>query len=372
MYEKIKMSEWLYRIGLTLIPGIGDVLAKNLVSYCGSPEAVFREKRSKLLKIPGIGQVLSNMVSNADVLKYAEKELKFIEKYKITPLFYTDAAYPKRLKNCHDSPVVVYYKGNADLNAARVLSVVGTRNMTPYGRKQCESMIEELAAHDVLVVSGLAYGVDICAHRACLKHKIPTVGVLAHGLDKLYPATHRSVAEAMLKNGGLLTDFPSSTIPDKENFPKRNRIVAGMADATVVVESGKKGGSLITADIANSYNRDVFAFPGRTDDEFSEGCNRLVKANKAALVENASDILYMMGWQEHEKEKKKPVQKALFIDLSPDEEALVNVLKEKESAHIDDLCHKAGFSVSKVSAILLSLEFSGVIRSLPGKMYQLN
>jgi DNA processing protein len=372
MYEKIKMKEWLYRIGLTFIPGIGDVLAKNLVAYCGSPEAVFREKRSKLQKIPGIGKVLSEMVADANVLKKAEAELKFVEENKITPLFYTDAAYPSRLKNCSDSPVVIYYKGTAGLNASKVLSIVGTRNISRYGKKVCEALISDLASHDVLVVSGLAYGVDICAHRACVDLDVPTIGVLAHGLDRVYPSMHRSTADAMLANGGLLTDFPQGTNPDKENFPKRNRIVAGMADATVVIESGIKGGSLITADIANSYNRDVFAFPGRVDDQWSEGCNKLIKANKAALVESAEDILFLMGWLELKKKEKKPVQKEILLNLSPDEEALINVLKEKDTAHIDDLCYSAGFSMSKVSALLLSLEFSGVVRSMPGKMYQLN
>jgi DNA processing protein len=371
MYEKLEMNDWMYRIGLTLIPGIGDVLAKNLVSYCGSPEAVFKEKRSKLRKIPGIGQVLSDMVSKADVLKFAEEELKFIDDNKILPLFYTDADYPKRLKNCHDSPVLLYYKGSADLNTQKMLAVVGTRNITSYGKKLCEELIADLAAHNVTVVSGLAYGVDICAHKVCIEQGLPTIGVLAHGLDRLYPSTHRSTAVKMVKSGGLLTDFPSRTNPDRENFPKRNRIVAGMTDGTVVIESGKQGGSLITADIANSYNRDVFAFPGRMDDKYSEGCNKLIKSNKAALVESAADILFMMGWQDERKEKK-PVQKAMFVQLNPDEEKVVNVLKEKENLHIDDICFKAGFSMSKISAMLLSLEFSGVISSLPGKMYRLN
>ena len=366
------VKDWLYRIGLTFIPGIGDVLAKNLVAYCGSPEAVFTEKRSKLQKIPGIGRVLSEIVSNSNVLKRAEEELRFIESNKVTPLFYTDDGYPKRLKNCNDSPVVLYYKGTSDLNPARILSIVGTRNISRYGRKVCESLIRDLAAHDVLVVSGLAYGVDICTHKACIDLDVPTIGVLAHGLDRIYPSTHKGTADTMLCNGGLLTDFPHQTNPDKENFPKRNRIVAGMADATIVIESGVKGGSLITADIANSYNRDVFAFPGRADDQWSEGCNKLIKANKAGLVESAEDILFLMGWLELKRKEKKPVQKEIFLNLGPDEEKLVNVLKEKETAHIDELCFKAGFSMSKVSALLLSLEFSGVIRSLPGKMYQVN
>lgn len=373
MMDTITISnDWLYRVGLTFIPGIGDVLAKNLVAYCGSPEAVFTEKRARLERIPGIGKVLADMVSKATVLKRAEEELQFIEENNITPLFYTDAAYPKRLKNCNDSPVMLYYKGAADLNSARVLSIVGTRNMTKYGRKACEELVNDIAAHDVLVISGLAYGVDVCAHKACIDLGIPTVGVLAHGLDRIYPHLHRSIANAMVPGGGLLTDFPSGTNPDKENFPKRNRIVAGMADATVVIESGIKGGSLITAEIANSYNRDVFAFPGRAHDQWSEGCNKLIKTNKAMLVESAEDILFLMGWLDLKKKEQKPVQKEIFLSLSPDEERLVNVLKEKESTHIDDICFKAGFSMSKVAALLLSLEFSGVVRSLPGKMYQVN
>lgn len=372
MMDTVTISnDWLYRLGLTFIPGIGDVLAKNLIAYCGSPEAVFSEKTARLEKIPGIGKVLANVVSKSSVLKRAEEELQFIEDNNILPLFYTDAAYPKRLKNCNDSPVVLYYKGTADLNSARVLSIVGTRNITRYGRKICEQLVHDLAAHNVLVISGLAYGVDICAHKACIDVRVPTVGVLAHGLDRIYPQIHANIAREMLHNGGLLTDFPGNTNPDKENFPKRNRIVAGMADATVVIESGIKGGSLITAEIANSYNRDVFAFPGKADDQWSEGCNKLIKTNKAMLVENAEDILFMMGWLELKKKEQKPVQKEIFLNLGPDEEKLVNVLKEKESIHIDEVCFKAGFSMSKVAAMLLSLEFSGVVRSLPGKMYQI-
>lgn len=360
-----------YKIGITLIPGIGDVLAKNLISYCGSIEGVFKEKKTKLQKIPGIGLVLADAIRNHNVLERAEQEIKFIEKYKISPLFYMDEEYPQRLKHCHDSPVMLYYKGKANLNTIRIVSIVGTRNATLYGKKICQDLVAGLADHDVLIASGLAYGVDICAHKAALANGLPTIGVLAHGMDKIYPAVHRSIAEKMLANGGLLTEFLSQTQPDRENFPKRNRIVAGMADATIVVESKDEGGSLITADIANSYNRDVFAFPGRVDDEHSVGCNRLIKNNKAALIESAADVIRLMGWEKQKKKQKAAQQKTLFLNLSPEEETVVAILRDKPIS-IDELCFTAKLNMSKVSLLLLNLELTGVVRSLPGKVYSLN
>jgi len=365
-------KELIYRIGITLIPGVGDVNAKSLISYCGSAEAVFKEKKEKLMKIPGIGSITADAVCNQDVLGRAEEEIKFIEKHKIIPLFYLDEDYPKRLKHCSDSPIMLYYKGTADLNRQKIISIVGTRMATDYGKKICENLIKELAPYNIMVVSGLAYGIDVCAHKAAIANDLPTVAVVAHGLDKIYPSAHRSTAEKMLKNGGLLTDFISKTNPDKENFPKRNRIVAGISDATIVVESGKDGGSLITADIANSYNRDVFAFPGKVDDKYSEGCNHLIKSNRAGLIQSAQDILYIMGWEEAKEKKKPKQQKELFIELGAEEKAIVNVLKDNEQLNIDELCYKANLPMSKISTLLLTLEFSGIIKSLPGKMYQLN
>ncbi len=366
------MDELLkYKIGITLIPGIGDVLAKNLISYCGSVEGVFKENKIKLKKIPGIGQVLADAIRKNNVLERAEEEIKFIEKYKIKPLFYLDEEYPQRLKHCADSPVMIYYKGNTDLNRKRIVSIVGTRRVTEYGKKLCRDLVSGLAGHDILVVSGLAYGIDICAHKEAIANNLPTVGVLAHGLDKIYPAVHRSTAEKMLSNGGLLTDFMSRTQPDPQNFPMRNRIVAGMADATIVVESKDEGGSLITADIANSYSRDVFAFPGRVDDEFSIGCNQLIKNNKAALIESATDVIRIMGWEPADKKKKTTRQQTLFLNLTKEEEVLVGLLREK-SIGIDELCLAAKLNMSKVSMLLLNLELTGVIKSLPGKLYSLN
>lgn len=360
-----------YKIALTLIPDIGPILAKRLLSYCGSAEAVFKEKRVSLEKIPGIGSASAKAVLSHDVFERAEEEIKFIQKNNITPIFYLDPAYPKRLTHCEDNPVMLYFKGNVNLNAEKMVSVVGTREATDYGKSLCEKLIADLAVHNVTVISGLAYGIDICAHKAAMENKLSTVCVLAHGLDKIYPAIHRSAAEKMLETGGWLTDFTSKTIPDRENFPSRNRIVAGISDATIVIESKAGGGSLITADIANGYNRDVFAFPGKVGDECSVGCNNLIKQNKAALIQSAADIVYILGW-EQKKNSKAPQQKKLFVELNPDEEIVVNVLKEKDSINIDDLCLVCKLPMSKVSSLLLTLEFSGIVRSLPGKMYRLN
>lgn len=360
-----------YKIALSLIPFIGHVRAKKLVAYCGSVEAVFSEKRALLEKVPGIGEKFAQIILKQQVMKRAEEEAQFIRKNKIKPLFFLDPEYPKRLTHCEDSPVILYYKGKADLNKEKVISIVGTREATEYGRELCEKLVNDLAAFNPLIVSGLAYGIDVCAHRAALDNQLDTIGVFAHGLDMVYPPAHRDVSNKMIRHGGLLTDFMSSTNPDRENFPSRNRIVAGMADATIVIESKKDGGSLITADIANSYNRDVFAFPGRVQDVTSEGCNNIIKQNKAALIQSAADVVYIMGWEEVKK-KRASVQKQLFIDLKPEEEQLMNILKEKDALNVDDLCLLAKMPMSKVSSLLLNLEFSGLVRSMPGKMYKVN
>lgn len=359
-----------YKIAISLIPNIGDMRAKRLISYCGSAEAVFSEKKAALEKIPGIGEANAKAVLTQKVFKKVDEEIKFIQKNKITPLFYLDKEYPKRLTHCEDSPVLLYFKGKANLNSEKVISIIGTRDATDYGKQLCEKLIADLAPYNPIIVSGLAYGIDICAHKAAMDNNLTTVCGLGHGLDKIYPAVHRTYAEKMLENGGWLSDFTSGTTPDRENFPRRNRIVAGMSDATIVVESKVGGGSLITADIANSYNRDVFAFPGRVNDECSVGCNNLIKQNKAALIQSAADIIYIMGWEQ--KLNKASIQKQLFVELKPEEEILVNLLKEKESVNVDDICLFAKMPMSKVSSLLLTLEFSGIVKSLPGKRYRLN
>ena len=359
-----------YRIALTLIPGVGDIIGKKLVSYCGGVDAIFKEKKSNLLKIPNIGESIVNSIVNHDVFDRVDKELAFIEKYNIKPLFYLDAAYPLRLKQCIDSPLMLYYMGNSDLNADKIISVVGTRNVTEYGKDMCKQIIKDLSQQNVLIVSGLAYGVDTYSHKAALDNNLQTIGILAHGLDRVYPQTNKSLAEKMIKNGGLLTEFMSCTNPDRENFPKRNRIIAGIADAVVVIEAAKKGGALITAEIANSYNRDVFAVPGKNTDIYSEGCNHLIKINKANLMQSADDILYIMGW-ETSKKPKKTAQKQLFVELTPDQKTIYDILSLKANTSIDELCINSKLNVSKVAEILLNFELEGIIKSLPGKVYQL-
>jgi DNA processing protein len=306
----------------------------------------------------------------AILMQRAEKEIRFLEKYKIIPIFYLDKAYPERLKHCIDSPVMMYYKGTADLNAHRIVSIVGTRRATTYGKECCQSMVMDLSGYKILIISGLAYGIDSCSHKSALDNGLMTVGILAHGLDIIYPAINRSLAERMLDQGGLLTEFMSETQPDRENFPKRNRIIAGMSDAVVVIEAGKKGGALITAGIANSYNRDVFAVPGRIYDPLSEGCNHLIKTNQAALIQSAADIIYIMGWQDQNKNMAIS-QPTLFHELSNDEERIVKMLELHGESSIDLLCINTELTMSKVSAVLLDLEFKGIVKCLPGKMFRL-
>jgi len=362
----------LHQVALTFVKNIGPTLAKTLVSYFGDAESVFKASGGKLLKVPGIGGKTIGQLNFSEALARAEEELKFIQKHKIDLIFYTDSNYPKRLKNCNDSPVLLYSKGNANLNAQHVISIVGTRNATEYGKQLCRQLVEELQQYNVLVVSGLALGIDVAAHKECIKINLPTVGVLGHGLDRIYPGQNRATAEKMLENGGLLTEYPSGTIPDRENFPQRNRIVAGIADATVVIEAGIKGGALITAEIANSYNRDVFAFPGRVGDDYSEGCNFLVRNNKAALLTCAADLAYSLGWEK--TGNLQPVEQFILpFDLSTDEQIIFNILKETTAPiAIDDLTVKTNMTTSMLAMNLLNLEMQGYIRSLPGKTYCIN
>ncbi len=361
-----------YKIGLSLIPGIGDINAKKLISYTGSIEAVFSENKKNLLKIPGIGEVLAESILNQKTLLKAEKEIEFLNRYSIKHCFYLDENYPARLKNCEDAPIMIYYRGETDFNKRKVISIVGTRDATGYGKDCCNKLIDELSIrnHDVLIVSGLAYGIDICAHRAALRNGRQTIAVLGHGLGTIYPAAHKITAAEICQHGALVTDFISDTLPDRQNFVKRNRIIAGLADATIVVESGTKGGALITADIAVSYNRDVFAFPGRVDDSASLGCNWLIKSNKAALVEGIDDIEYLMGWEAGNKTPAN-IQTRLFVELSEEEKRLLEILQEHGELTLDILSIHANMPVSKVSAHLLSIELAGLVKSLPGKVYKL-
>lgn len=363
-------NDLLYQIALTLVPQIGDVHAKALINIYGDAQSVFKAKKKDLELIEGIGTMRAKSIKDFTEFDICETEIQFIEKYKISPLFITDKNYPQRLLNCYDCPPLLYYRGTADLNTSKIVAVVGTRNNSEYGKSSTEKLIESLKEQQVLVISGLAFGIDTIAHKAALKNNLATVGVLAHGLDRIYPQQNKTLAKQMTEQGGLLTHFTSNTSPDKQNFPKRNRIVAGMCDCIVVIESGIRGGSLITAELANGYNKDVFAVPGRSTDSKSEGCNYLIKNNKAALINTAADLLENMGWNEQQKKTVKK-QRELFIEFTPDEKVIVDILQLKENTQIDELYFKSGLSSSAVAQALLMLEMQGLVISLPGKIYQL-
>ncbi len=361
-------NDLLYKIGITLIPKIGVVNGKQLIAFTGGAEAVFKENSKALGKIPNIGSVAIKSILSQNVLIRAEKEIEFINKNGIQTLFYTEKDYPSRLSHCHDGPIMLYFKGNAKLNSQRVVSIVGTRRATNYGKDICREITAHLKNYNILHLSGLAYGIDSCSHREALDNGITSVGILGHGLDILYPTQNRKIAEKMIENGGLLTEFISGTKPDRENFPKRNRIVAGMSDAIVVIESKRKGGALITADLGNSYNRDVFAVPGRAGDEYSVGCNYLIRTNRAALIENGSNLTYFMSWEESEKEINK--QPKLFIELNNEEQMIYDSVLNNNEISIDKISITTGIKPSTVASTLLKLEFEGLVRVLPGKLYK--
>ncbi|GHV35471.1 DNA processing protein DprA [Bacteroidia bacterium] len=360
--------EKLYQIALTLLDGVGDKIGKMLYEYCGSAENIFKLKKKELVALP-VGTFLSQKILRSDVLKRAEEELRFVERYKIEMLFYKDENYPQRLHNCVDSPLLLYKTGNVDLNNAKVLSLVGTRRASDYGAAMTQQIVEGFSEDNILIVSGLAYGIDTLAHLFALDCGLPTVAVLGHGLDRIYPNQNKYLAEKMLKNGGLLSDFKSKTIPDACHFPKRNRIVAGMCDAVVVIEAAQKGGALITADIANSYNKEVFAVPGRVGDEYSAGCNHFIKQNKAALVQSADDIKYFMNW-DNQPQKKKVIRQELFIELSDNERKIFDVILKNPTIYIDDLVSACELPVPQISSTLLQLEIKDLIVVLPGKCYK--
>jgi DNA processing protein len=363
--------ELVYRIALTQIPNIGAVQARILVDHFGDAAAVFKAKKKELACIEGIGEIKARCIKDFSGFDAAEKEMDFTEKHHITTLFLTDPGYPKRLLHCYDPPTLLYYRGNADLNNAKVVSIIGTRNNTEYGKQVTESIVEGLAEQNPLIVSGLAFGIDAIAHKSAIHNNLPTIGVLAHGLDTIYPMQHKPLAKDILPGGGLLTEFSRNTKPDKHNFPKRNRVVAGMADATIVIETAVKGGSMITAELVCNYNRDLFAVPGKTTDSKSAGCLKLIQQNKAILFTDVEQLLQVMGWQEKQKPKPKKTRE-LFIDLSDDEKILTGLMKDKESIHIDELYLKSNLSSSSVAAAILNLELQNVITSLPGKLYKLN
>jgi DNA processing protein len=364
-------NERLYQIAITLLPNVGSVVAKNLIAYCGSAGAVFKTSKAKLERVPSVGIERALAINAAQVLKEAEEELKFIEEYKIKMLFFTDKEYPQRLKACNDSPVLLYYKGNADLNADRILGIVGTRKATTYGKEITKRLVADVASQDILIVSGLAYGIDVASHQAALENKLKTVAVLGHGLNTIYPSQHKSIAKKMVEQGGLLTEYKSVDAMHPANFPNRNRIIAGMCDAIVVVESGIAGGAVLTANIANSYNKDVFAFPGKTSDKMSAGCNWLIKTLRGKMIEDANDLLIEMNWQPETKAGPQKPQRQLALNLSEEEQRVYNLLNGKNELAIDELSDGSGVDSGALAATLLEMEMNNLIISLPGKRYKL-
>ena len=356
----------LYKIAITKIPNIGAVSGKTIISYCGGAEEVFKTSKKQLMKIPGIGPINAKYILRGNALKDAEKELRLVIKHKIDVFYFLDDNYPKRLAPYHDAPIILYYKGNADLNHYRNVGIVGTRKVSPKGEIITAQLVTDLAAYNPYIISGLAHGVDGVAHKTSVEKGIPTIGVLGHGLKQIYPPQHRSLADKMIENGGILTEHGFEADPEKMHFPMRNRIIAGLSDAIIVVETAKKGGSIITAKYANNYNKDVFAVPGRIGDTYSKGCNLLIKSHQAALLESAKDIGYIMRWEE---DKNKNKQTQLFVDLNEHEKALMNHLKKYESIGIDHLTFQMKSTPSNMAALLLGLEFKGLVKPLPGKRF---
>jgi DNA protecting protein DprA len=361
-------QDLFYLLALLKVEGVGDIMAKKLLTHFGKAETVFTTKTNQIAAIDGVGSVLLKNLKDKSIFEKASKELDFIKVNDIKVSFYQDENYPERLKHCFDSPVLIFSAGNMNLKNKRIISIVGTRQITSYGTDFCRKLIEDLAPLDPVIVSGFAYGVDIVAHQIAMENNLQTIGVLAHGLNQIYPKTHKKYVAKMEENGGFITEFWSSSNPDKENFVRRNRIVAGMTEATIVIESADKGGSLITANLANDYNRDVFAVPGRVTDKYSQGCNDLIKTQKASVLSSAADLIYMLNWDI--EKKVKSIQKSLFVDLEPDEQKVYDFLIKNGKELLDIIALQCDFPIFKISGILLNMELKGVIRPLPGKLFE--
>ncbi len=364
-------NELLFTLQLQCTAGVGDTTAKKLLQHCGSAESVFKENTQALLKIEGVGTLLLKNLKNKAYRIKAEEELQYIQQNKIHYDYFTDANYPERLKHCLDGPILLFSKGNINLKDQKIISIVGTRKITTKGIAFCEQLLEDLAPFNPIIVSGFAYGVDITAHKAAVKNKLQTIGCLAHGLNQIYPKVHHRYVNQVEEHGGFFTDFWSSSNPERENFLKRNRLIAGLSEATIVVESAEKGGSLVTADIANSYNRDVFAVPGRPSDMMSVGCNNLIKQQKAHLMTSAADLIYLLNWELEKTTKVKSVQKQLFVELDETEKRIYRFLKEQEKELLDIIALNCEIPTFKAASILLNMELKGVVRPLPGKLFEL-
>ena len=371
-------QETLYLMALTQVSSLSLTNLHLLIEELGSASAIYENRKNLGQLLPSASTKILDGMGNFDIhLARAEEELEFCRKGKVQCLGLNDEAYPQRLRDCPDAPVILFYRGTANLNAQHIVSMVGTRQITSYGKDLCRTFIRDLkrVCPDTLVVSGLAYGVDVHCHRAALEEGLDTVGVLAHGLDQIYPRLHRETAKQMASQGGLLTEYMSHTPIDKRNFVQRNRIVAGTADAVIVVESATKGGSLITADIAQSYNRPVWAFPGRVFDNYSSGCNRLIFSNCASLLTNAEDFCLAMGWTDdvrHQKQLSEGIQQELFAgDFTADEQRVLQALAKDDSKQMNVLTVETNIPVGELSSLLFSLEMKGAVRALVGNKYKL-
>ena len=362
-------TELLHLLALLKVDGVGDIVAKKLLNHFTTAENIFKAKANQLESIDGIGRVLIKNLKDKTVFNLAEAELKFIKENNINCLFYQDEKYPDRLKHCIDGPILLFTSGTIDFNNRKVISIVGTREITSYGTEFCKKFIEDLAPLNPIIVSGFAYGVDIVAHKIAMDLGLQTIGVVAHGLNQVYPKVHKKYVAKMEQNGGFMTEFWSNSNPEKENFVKRNRIVAGISEATIVIESAEKGGSLITANLANDYNRDVFAVPGRTSDKFSQGCNNLIKTQKAHLLTSAADLIYILNW-ELKQDETKVIQKQLFVSLENDEQKIYDYLQKNGKQLLDVIALDCDFPVFRISSILLNMELKGVVRPLPGKLFE--
>ncbi|WP_234733689.1 DNA-processing protein DprA [Tellurirhabdus bombi] len=366
----MNQSESFYQLALTLVAGVGDVLIRHLISYSGSATAVFQSSAGKLMKIPGVGEVTARAILSPEVLKEAERVTQQTEALGVKTVFYTDKCYPSRLKSLYDAPALFYWQGNADLNTGRTLGIVGTRQATDYGRRMTEEIIQALKAYQPLIISGLAYGIDIAAHRASLQHGLPTIGVMASGIDVIYPSVHQKTAQEMRHHGALLTESRPGTKPDAHLFPARNRIIAGLSDVVIVVEAAAKGGALITAEYANNYHRDVFAVPGQVNQSFSQGCNKLIRENKAQIYTRPEDLVEALNWDKPLEMHTNPLLDRA-LDFTEEESQVIALLRQLTDEHIDDISWKTGLPMGTLAALLLNLEFKGIIRSLPGKRYGL-
>jgi DNA processing protein len=367
---QLMQDDLFFRIALTMVPHIGCIQGRILIEHFGDARSVFSASLYKLMSTEGIGEFRASAIKQFSNFKDVEKEIKFIVEHDVRPIFITEPEYPKKLLHCPDAPLLLFFKSTTSFPAERMIGIVGTRHNTAYGRHVTETLVKELYPFNVTIVSGLAYGIDAIAHKCALASNMKTIAVMAHGLDMIYPPEHAKLAREITMQGGLLTEFTTGTDPDRHNFPSRNRIVAGLCDATVVIETGVKGGSMITADLANGYNRDVFAIPGRIDDDKSIGCNELIRTNKAVLFTSVKHMVELLGWNDEKKILKKQ-QKEIFHDLSEEEKRILSILSTSEFVHIDEICFKSNFSTSQVAAALLNLEIHNLVHSIPGKLYSL-